>query len=116
MDCSKAHYDDGSVACDDEGLAIQRYYPWGARRIRYQEIRDLRVLPLTGWGALQRYRVWGPADLAHWWNLDPQRLRRSVAVVIDTGSRIKPTVTPLDPAAFTRILRGHLSGAGPAAR
>jgi hypothetical protein len=109
MDCTRAHYDDGSVACDDEGLAIQRYYPWGARRIPYQEIRDVAMMPLTGWAALQRLRVWGPTDLAHWWNLDPQRSRRSVAVVIDTGDRIKPTVTPLDPSSFEQIVRAHLA-------
>ena len=33
MDSARAHYDDGAIACDDDGLAIQRYYPWGALRV-----------------------------------------------------------------------------------
>jgi hypothetical protein len=110
MDSARAHYDDGSIACDDDGLAIQRYYPWGARRIPYREIRNVRLHRLSGWSAVQKLSVWGPADLVHWWNYDPQRPHRDVAVVIDTGSRIRPTVTPADPAAFERIVRAHLVG------
>lgn len=108
MDCTRAHYDDGSVACDDDGLAIQRYYPWGARGIRYRDIKDVSVLPLSGWIPVQPWTLWGPADLEHWWNLDPHRQTKHVALVIDTGSRFKPTVTPLDPESFERIVRAHL--------
>ena len=110
MDYTRAHYDDGSVACDETGLAIQRYYPWGARRILYGEIRDLRVLSLTPWAAFQPWRIWGPTDLEHWWNLDPRRTERHVALVIDTGERFKPTVTPCDPAGFESVVRAHLHG------
>jgi len=30
--------DDGKIACDDTGLLIRRYYPWGAKRIPYESI------------------------------------------------------------------------------
>lgn len=110
MDYARAHYDDGSIACDETGLAIQRYYPWGARRILYGEIRDLSVLPLGGWAALQPWRIWGPTDLEHWWNLDTRRTEKHVALVIDTGERFKPAVTPADPDGFERVVRAHLSG------
>lgn len=108
MRYEQAHYDDGSVACDEAGLAIQRYYPWGARRILYSEIRGIRVLPLRGWGAIQPWRVWGPTDLTHWWNRDSHRTEKHVALVLDTGERFKPTVTPVDPGAFEEIVRAHL--------
>lgn len=110
MDYARAHYDDGSVACDDVGLAIQRYYPWGERRIRYGEIRDLTVLHLNDWSAAAPWRIWGPADLEHWWNLDTHRTEKHVALVLETGERFKPTVTPADPEGFERVLRAHLSG------
>lgn len=110
MDYARAHYDDGTVACDETGLAIQRYYTWGARRILYGEIRDVSLLPLTPWSAVQPWRIWGPVDLEHWWNLDPQRPDKNVALVIDTGERFKPTVTPVDPDGFEQVVRAHLSG------
>jgi hypothetical protein len=110
MDYARAHYDDGSVACNETGLAIQRYYPWGARRILYGEIRDVSVLTLSDWSAIQPWRIWGPADLEHWWNLDIHRTEKHVALVLDTGERFKPTVTPLDPTGFEQVIRAHLSG------
>ncbi|MCW2753472.1 MAG: hypothetical protein JWQ32_883 [Marmoricola sp.] len=110
MDYARAHYDDGSVACDEVGLAIQRYYPWGARRIRYGEIRDLAVLQLSDWSAMAPWRIWGPVDLEHWWNLDTHRSEKHVALVLETGERFKPTVTPADPEGFETVLRAHLAG------
>lgn len=110
MDFARAHYDDGTVACDETGLAIRRYYPWGARRILYGEIRDLRLLPLGNRTAVMPWQIWGPVDLEHWWNLDPHRAGRRVAVVLDTGERFKPTVTPADPTGFETVLRAHLHG------
>jgi hypothetical protein len=110
MDFARAHYDDGTVACDEVGLAIQRYYPWGSRRIRYGEIRDLTVLHLSDWSAIAPWRIWGPADLEHWWNLDTHRTEKHVALVLETGDRFKPTVTPTDPEGFERVLRAHLNG------
>jgi hypothetical protein len=109
MDGARAHYDDGTIACDDHGLAIHRYYPWGALRVRYEEIRSLAVLPIKGWSRFQPL-LWGPSDLTHWWNLDTRRQNRRTAVVIDIGARFKPTVTPLDPESFEEIVRAHLHG------
>ena len=34
-----------------------------------------RLHQLSGWSAVQKLSVWGPADLVHWWNYDPQRPR-----------------------------------------
>lgn len=110
MDFARATYDDGTVACDDTAVAIQRYYPWGPRRILYGEIRDLSVLRLNGRTSFQPWRIWGPTDLEHWWNLDPHRGDRQVALVLDTGERFKPTVTPVDPDGFETVVRAHLHG------
>jgi hypothetical protein len=99
-------YDDGLIVCDDDGLVVRRYYfPCGSKRIPYTGIRNVErreLAALTG-----KWRVWGSGDLRHWWNLDPGRPRKSVALVLDVGRRIRPTITPDDPDAVERILVGR---------
>jgi len=41
-----AGYDDGRVTCTDQEIVIRHYYPLGAKRIKYQAIREVRVVPL----------------------------------------------------------------------
>jgi hypothetical protein len=45
-----AGYDDGRVACTDQEIVIRHYYPLGSKRIKYQDIREVRVTPLGGMG------------------------------------------------------------------
>jgi hypothetical protein len=100
-----AAYDDGAIQCDDQGLTIRRYYLWGgAKRIRYGSIQTVEPLPLTGVNSVRRWRIWGSGDFVHWWNLDPKRPRKDVALVLDVGRRVRPTITPDDPDAVRRIL------------
>ena len=101
---SMPRYDDGGIRCDEDGLTIRRYYPWGAKRIRYTAIRGVEALPLTGVNAVRRWRLWGSGDFVHWWNLDPQRPGKRLALVLDVGRRVRPTITPVDPEAVQRIL------------
>lgn len=102
-----ALYDDGSISCDGQGLTIRRYYPWGAKRIPYESIRDVKELPLTGINRVRRWRIWGSGDFVHWWNMDRHRPGKDMALVIDDGHRVRPTITPDDPASVERILREH---------
>ncbi len=97
-------YDDGRILCDDQGLTIRRYYPWGAKRIRYPAVRSVSILPLTGANRVRRWRIWGSGDFIHWWNLDAQRPSKATALVLDVGGHVRPTITPDDPAAVSRIL------------
>jgi hypothetical protein len=97
-------YDDGKIACDDEALFIDRYYPWGEKRIPYSEIESVSRLPLSGASRVRRWRLWGSGDLRHWWNLDPDRPKKDLALVIDNGHRILPTITPEDPAKVEGII------------
>lgn len=101
-------YDDGLISCDEEGLVIRRYYPWGAKRIPYDSIRGVEQLPLTGASRVRRWRIWGSGDFVHWWNLDPGRTRKTTALVLDLGHHVRPTITPDDPQAVERILKEHL--------
>jgi hypothetical protein len=98
-------YDDGRIACDETGLVIRRYYPWGAKTVPYRSIRSVRQLPLSFGG--RRWRLWGSGDFVHWWNLDPDRPHKDVALELDVGQRIRPTITPDDPDAVERILAEH---------
>jgi hypothetical protein len=102
-------YDDGGVACDRDGLVIRRYYPWGAKRVRYASLKGVTELPLTGLSRVRKWRIWGSGDFVHWWNLDRHRPKKNLALVLDVGRRVRPTITPDDPAAVQRILREHLS-------
>jgi hypothetical protein len=99
-----ATYDDGTIRCDDRGLSIRHYYPWGTKRIPYSAIAGVETLPLTGFSKVRKWRIWGSGDFIHWWNLDPHRPSKDVALVIDVGHRIRPTITPDDPTAVARIL------------
>jgi hypothetical protein len=101
-------YDDGRIACDEQGLAIRWYYPWGSKRISYASLRGVASLPLVGANRVRKWRIWGSGDFVHWWNLDPGRGRKKVALVLDVGGRVRPTITPDEPAAVERIINEHL--------
>ena len=98
-------YDDGNIACDDTDLIIRRYYPWGAKRIPYgsiQAVNHRSLSPVRG-----KWRIWGSGDFVHWWNLDPRRPKKQVALEIVLEGRIVPTITPDDPESVAGILTDH---------
>jgi hypothetical protein len=96
-------YDDGEIVCEDTSLLIRRYYPWGSKRVPYSSIQGIRRLPIR----VRKWRIWGSGDLRHWWNLDPHRPSKNVALELDTGHWIHPTITPDDLDAVERILTQH---------
>ena len=108
MSVNTAVYDDGRIRCDDQELIIRWYYLWGAKRIPYTSIRGVQNLPLTGLNAVRRWRIWGSGDFVHWWNLDPGRPDKRVALVIDVGRLVRPTITPDDPTAVASILTDRI--------
>jgi hypothetical protein len=98
-------YDDGRIVCDEDGLLLRWYYPWGAKRISYDSIKNVTELPLTGANSVRRWRIWGSGDFVHWWNLDPSRPRKTTALVLELGRRVRPTITPDEPATVEQIIR-----------
>lgn len=95
-------YDDGRVACTQDALLIRWYYfPAGAKRVPYSSIKEVRTCPAS------RGRIWGSGDLLHWYNLDPRRFHKSTGLIIDTGGRVKPVITPDDPEKALEALTGH---------
>jgi hypothetical protein len=100
-------YDDGRVALMDDELLIRTYYfPFGAKRIRYADISQVRRKPLTGMGG--RYRIWGSGDLHHWYTYDPSRPGKSTALVIELSSQSAcPVITPDQPDEVVAELAAH---------
>lgn len=103
-------YDDGRIRCDDDGIRIAWYFPWGAKRIPYSHVRGVEKLPLSGFNKIRKWRIWGSGDFVHWWNLDSGRPRKDLALVLNVGRHIRPTITPDDPGAVEEILRSRSSG------
>lgn len=96
-------YDDGLVACTDDVLLIRRYYfPTGtSKRVPYTKIRSIRRCPAS------KGRIWGTGDFTHWHNLDVQRPHKDTGLIIDTGHRLTPVITPDDPDEVVRVLTRH---------
>ncbi len=100
-----AGYDDGRVACTDDGLLIRHYYLYGAKRIRYSDIREVRRVSPLGFTA--RWRIHGSGDFVHWFNYDPRRPRKNTALVIYLDASVRPVITPDDPEAVRAELEAH---------
>jgi hypothetical protein len=98
-------YDDGKIACTDSELVIRKYYfPFGTKRIPYAAIKEVRQVPMH---TLGKARVQGSGDFVHWFNFDVGRLRKQTALVIFTDARIRPVITPDDPARVVTELTAH---------
>lgn len=117
-----AGYDDGRVACTDHEVILRNYYgPFFAKRISYQEIREVRQVP-NRW----KWRLSGSGDFVYWLNWDPHRPRKDRALVIylygkagsenkvsalrtpgETGPLVKPVMTPDDPDRVIAELTAH---------
>jgi hypothetical protein len=101
-------YKDRWIECTDDAVLIRGYYfPWGTKRIPYQSIRAVRRVPIgtfTGRG-----RIWGSTTLRYWASLDPGRLAKRTALVLDTGDFIQPFITPDDPGAVADAISAHSS-------
>ena len=103
-----ALYKDRWIECTGDAVLIHGYYfPWGTKRVPYQSIREVRRVPIgtfTGGG-----RVWGSTTLRYWASLDPGRPGKKTALILDTGRRILPFITPDDPVAVATAITRHSS-------
>jgi hypothetical protein len=103
-----SQYRDRWIECTADAVLIRGYYfPWGTKRIPYADIRAVRRVPmraLTG-----QNRIWGSTTLRYWASLDPGRRRKNVALILDTGRRVRPFITPDDPSAVETAIREHSS-------
>ena len=98
------------IECIADAVLIHGYYfPWGTKRVPYQSIREVRRVPIgtfTGRG-----RIWGSTTLRYWASLDPSRPGKKTALILDTGHRILPFITPDDPGAVAAAISEYSSAA-----
>lgn len=101
-------YADRWIECGPDALRIHGYYfPWGTKRIPYEEIRGIRrvkMSALTG-----KLRIWGTGNPRYWASLDPGRPRKHTALILDVGGSVRPFVTPDDPDALVAAIRSHVA-------
>jgi hypothetical protein len=97
-------YDDGRILCNGDEIVIRHYYLAGSKRIRYEDIREVRRVPLD---TMARWRIHGSGDLVHWFNFDPRRPRKTIALVIQLNQRTIPVITPDDPGRVLAELAAH---------
>jgi len=98
-------YADGRITCTDQEIIIRHYYaPLGAKHIKNQAIREVRVVPLPAMG---KVRIHGSGDLVHWFSFDPRRPKKDTALVIYLDGKIRPVITPDDPDRVTSELAAH---------
>jgi hypothetical protein len=101
-------YEDRWISCTPDAVVIRGYYfPWGTRRIAYDEIRSIRRVNMGG--LTGKARIWGTANPRYWASLDPGRLRKKSALILDLGRRVRPFLTPADPDRFEAAVRAHTS-------
>lgn len=99
-------YRDPWITCTDDALRIRGYYfPWGTKTIPYTSIRSVERVPLSAAGG--QFRIWGTASVTRWASLDPQRMRKKEALVLDVGRRVQPFITPRDAAEVEAVIHAH---------
>jgi hypothetical protein len=99
-----AGYDDGRVACTDHEIIIRHYHLRRAKSINYQAVREVRRVPIAAGAKL---RIHGSGDGVHWFNYDPGRRRKGLALVIYLDEKFRPVITPDDPDRVTTELAAH---------
>jgi hypothetical protein len=100
------HYEDKSIALDDEGLTIKNYRKRGdTKHIAYSAIRSFEAFEMGFWTGRHRLVGIGLGRPRNWFQWDRDRNSKHTAISIDVGKRIFPTTTPDDPAAVETILR-----------
>lgn len=97
-------YHDRWIRCTDTELVIRGYYfPFGQeKRIPYDTIRDVATVEMGVFSG--KGRLWGTASPRYWAHLDLRRPRKSTALVLDIGRRVKPFITPDDPSRVRDIV------------
>ncbi|WP_280827750.1 hypothetical protein [Mycobacterium sp. OTB74] len=99
------------IQLDREAITLRRYhFPSGTSKIiPLRSVRGYRSEPLGLF--LERFRIWGSTNPAHWMPLDIWRPIKSTLVVLDVEDGTpSPAFTPQRPGEFVRVLDELLAG------
>ncbi len=99
-------YDDGKIAITGDDLVIRDYsILLRPKRILLSAIQGVQIATMDAYKG--KFRIWGSGDFAHWYNLDWQRPRKHKVLVINTGKRIRPCITPDNVDTVIELLKSH---------
>jgi hypothetical protein len=103
-------YDDGLIQLDRQAITLRRYhFPSGTSKVI--PLRSIRGYKTESLGlVINRFRIWGSADLRRWLPLDVWRPIKSTLVTLDVpGTRPSPAFTPLRASEFIASLDAVLA-------
>jgi hypothetical protein len=106
---TEALYEDAGLTLDEDGITIRRYYfPFAApKRIGYSRIQGIKAKRMGR--ASGKGRFWGTSDPRYWFPLDIHRGSKQTLLVLYVGRRrVRPCITPEDPARVIELLRGRV--------
>ncbi len=96
-------YRDKWITCTEDAIVVRWYYLWGTKVIPYSAIKAARLVTLA---ALRgKGRIWGTANPRYWASLDPHRMTKNAALIVDTGGAVQPYLTPDDADAVAAIVK-----------
>jgi hypothetical protein len=97
-------YNDGKIECTATGVHIHGYYfPYLTKVVPYNSIKGMRRFEMT---ALRgRWRIWGTGTFRYWANLDINRPKKKIGLLLDLGKFTNPFITPDDPDTVEAVIR-----------
>ena len=102
-------YQDRKLSIDDEGITIASYdVPGHRRRLPFSSIHSFEEIRIGAFSG--RYRVMGfelrrPRDFFPW---DAGRSKKTRAIALDVGRRVRPVISPDDCAKVVALLTDRL--------
>ena len=107
-------YEDDSVLLDDEGVTIKNYRKrHDDKRISYRTIQDFELFEMGFWSGRHRLIGLSFGRPRNWFPWERNRRDKRIAVSLDVGKLILPTVTPDDPDAVAAILSEQVTSPRP---
>ena len=103
-----ALYEDAGLTLDEDGITIHRYYfPFAnSKRVAYSDIQGIKSEQMS-WNS-GKGRIWGAGDPRYWFPLDVRRGRKSTLLLLNVGRRVRPCITPEDPARVIELLKAKV--------
>ena len=102
-------YEDETIELDNEGVRIKNYRgPGDSKYVPYNRIQDFEVFEVGFWTG--RHRLVGiPMGRPHnWFHWNRKRSNKNIAIGLETGRWIRPTIVPDDALAVQEILQAKI--------
>jgi len=102
-------YEDKYLIIDDHALTIKNYFfPMGAKRIAFEQVKTVKAEPLTLLNG--KFRLWGMGLEPKWFHFDLERMGKKHCLILDIGEFMKPAITPKSHDTVLEILQEKIKG------